>query len=339
MSKERNASNGPRVALVTGATQGLGLALVRALARRLDSTDVVYATGRDQDRLRDITAELSGPAPRPDPGNDGPAARSDPGNDGPGARSGPECDGPGAPSPTEPNGPRAQVRAEYVDVADPERAEELAATLTARHGGVDIVFSNAVMRVGPQDDSRAIVAPYAEVNNFGTTLVLRAFAPRLRDGGRLIVVASALGSLSYLAPVLHNRFDAPQTLDEVDRAVADWRDAVRDGSAFSGPWPAFVNIPSKIGQVAAVRTLARQRRASDLSRAVLLASVCPGMMNTPTSREWWDVSDAPTPEEAAEPLLDLVLQPTRPDHYGELLRDGEVIPWYPAPAPTPSPAN
>ncbi|MET8828631.1 SDR family NAD(P)-dependent oxidoreductase [Streptomyces sp. NPDC004610] len=289
--------------MVTGATQGLGLALVRALARRLDGADVVYATGRDQDRLREITAELKATD---------------------------------AQSPTNHPGTGAHIRTEHFDVSDPERAEELAATLTARHGGVDIVFNNAVMRVGPQDDARAIVGPYAEVNNFGTTRVLRAFAPRLRDGGRLIVVASALGSLSYLAPVLHSRFDAPRTLDEVDRAVADWRDAVRDGSAFSGPWPAFVNIPSKIGQVAAVRTLARQRRESDLSRDVLLASVCPGMMNTPTSREWWDVSDAPTPDEAAVPLLDLVLKPTRPDQYGELLRDGEVLPWYPAPTP---PAN
>lgn len=128
-------------------------------------------------------------------------------------------------------------------------AEELAAALTERHGGIDVVFNNAVMRVAPDDDPRAIVGPYAEVNNFATTRVLRAFAPRLRDGGRLIVVASALGSLSCLAPVLHSRFDDLAPLDDVDRAVADWRDAVRYGSAFSGPWPAFVNIPSKIGHL------------------------------------------------------------------------------------------
>ncbi|GAA0915156.1 MULTISPECIES: hypothetical protein [Streptomyces violaceusniger group] len=147
--------------------------------------------------------------------------------------------------------------------------------------------------------------------------MLRALAPRLRDGGRLIVVASALGSLRYLAPVLHSRFDDLATLDEVDRAVADWRDAVRDGSAFSGPWPAFVDIPSKIGQVAAVRTLAKRRREDDLARDVLIASVCPGMMNTPTSQGWWDVSDAPTPDEAAGPLLEPVLKPVKPEQYGE----------------------
>jgi hypothetical protein len=50
---------------------------------------------------------------------------------------------------------------------------------------------------------------------------------------------------------------------------------VRDGSALAEAWPAFINIPSKIGQVAAVRALARRRRESDLEREILLASVCP----------------------------------------------------------------
>ena len=84
-------------------------------------------------------------------------------------------------------------------------------------------FSNAVMRVGPDDDPRAIVGAYAEVNNFGTTRVLRAFAPLLRDNGRLIVVASSLGTLRYVAPVLHDRFDGLPSLDEVDTQVVAGR--------------------------------------------------------------------------------------------------------------------
>ena len=41
----------PKVALVTGATQGLGLALAEGLARRLDARDTVYLTGRDAGRV------------------------------------------------------------------------------------------------------------------------------------------------------------------------------------------------------------------------------------------------------------------------------------------------
>ncbi|NIH83662.1 SDR family NAD(P)-dependent oxidoreductase [Amycolatopsis granulosa] len=275
----------PKVAVVTGATQGLGLALVEGLAQRLSPADTVYLTGRDAGRVQEaVEAAPAG---------------------------------------------GAQIRGEVFDVADPDAAGRFAGLLRERHGGVDIVFGNAVMRVGPDDDPRDVIEPYTQVNNFGTTRLLRAFAPLVRDGGSLIVVASRLGTLYQLAPVLHHHFDGLTTLDEVDEQVAAWRDAVADGSARAGAWPGFVNIPSKIGQVAAVRALAAQRRADDLARGILVAAVCPGMINTPTSSLWWDVSDAPTPAQAAVPLLDLALEPVKPEHYGELVRHGQVVPWSP----------
>ncbi|WP_345468655.1 SDR family NAD(P)-dependent oxidoreductase [Actinoallomurus oryzae] len=284
-SASAGLATAPKVALVTGATQGLGLALVEGLAERMAPQDTVYLTGRDAGRVAQAVEAM-------------------------------------------PSG-GARVRGELLDVADPEAAGRLAARLKERHQGVDIVFNNAVMRIGPDDDPRRFVDIYAEVNNFGATRVLRAFAPLLRDGGRLIVVASSLGRLHHLAPVLHDRFDGLASLDEVDEQVAAWRDAVKDGSARAGAWPGFVNIPSKIGQVAAVRALAAQRREQDTERGILLAAVCPGMMNTPTSGLWWDVSDAPSPAEAALPLLSLALDPVDPDHYGRLVRHGEVLPWSP----------
>lgn len=278
-------STSPKVALVTGATQGLGLALVEGLALRLAPTDTVYLTGRDLDRVTEAVEAM-------------------------------------------PSG-GAHVRGELLDVANPDAAGRVAAHLTERHGGVDIVFNNAVMRIGPDDDPRKIVDTYTEVNNFGTTRVLRAFAPLVRDNGRLIVVASTLGTLHYLAPVLHDRFADLSSVDEVDKQIALWRDVVRNGRAQAGAWPGFINIPSKIGQVAAVRALAGQRREQDTARGILLAAVCPGMINTPTSAQWWDVSTAPTPAQAAVSLLDLALGPLNPAHYGELVRYGEVLPWAP----------
>ncbi|WP_439381030.1 SDR family NAD(P)-dependent oxidoreductase [Amycolatopsis lexingtonensis] len=273
----------PKAALVTGATQGLGLALVEGLAQRWSTEDTVYLTGRDAGRVAQAVEAM-------------PAGG-------------------------------ARVRGEVLDVADPHAAARLAERLADRHGGIDVVFGNAVMRVGPDDDPRAIVEEYAEVNNFGTTRLLRAFPPLLRDGGRFLVVASSFGTLRHLAPALHDRFDGLSSLDELDKRVAAWRDAVKDGSARGGDWPGFVNIPSKIGQVAAVRALAAARRDDDLARGILLAAVCPGMMNTPTSAMWWDVRDAPSPAQAAEVLLDLVSEPLDPGQYGELIRDGEVLPW------------
>jgi NAD(P)-dependent dehydrogenase (short-subunit alcohol dehydrogenase family) len=276
-----------RVAVVTGATQGLGLALVQGLAQQMNPTDTVYLTGRNYDRI-DQAIDALGSTP-------------------------------------------AEVRGSVLDVAQPDAAAQFARQLHPEHGGVDIVINNAVMRVGPDDDPGAVVDDYSQVNNFGTTRCLRAFTPLLRDGGRFLVIASSLGTLNYLAPVLWDRFDDLATLDQVDDQVAAWRDAVKDGSARGGAWPGFINIPSKIAQVSAVRALAQQRRAQDNERGILLAAVCPGMMNTPTSAVWWDVSDAPTPAQAATAVLDLVFAPTRPHHYGQLIRHGDVLPWKPLP--------
>src|SRR3954454_2575257 len=48
----------PRIALVTGATQGLGRALVEGLARRLAPTDIVLLTSRDPDRVERAVSEI-----------------------------------------------------------------------------------------------------------------------------------------------------------------------------------------------------------------------------------------------------------------------------------------
>ncbi|MDX3663618.1 hypothetical protein PV646_40560 [Streptomyces sp. ID05-26A] len=51
------------------------------------------------------------------------------------------------------------------------------------------------------------------------------------------------------------------------------------------------------------------------------------MINTPTSALWWDVSTAPTANQAATALLDLALDPLNPGHHCELVRHGEVVPF------------
>lgn len=273
-----------RIALVTGATQGLGLALVEGLAARLEPPDVVYLTGRSRERVTEACSVLAGG--------------------------------------------RADVQAEVLDVADSDSVSAAASLIAERHGGVDLVFSNAYRRVQPGDDPADVVADYVNVNNLGTTRVIRSFAPLVRDGGRLIVVASTMGTLHYLAPVLHGRFHDDASIGDVDAVVSQWSDAVRDGSALAEAWPAFINIPSKVAQVAAVRSLARERRSDDLRRGIFVASVCPGMIDTAASRAWYDMSGAQTPARAAEPLLDLVLGPD-PGHelYGELIRFGVRLPW------------
>jgi carbonyl reductase 1 len=275
----------PRIALVTGANQGLGLALATGLADRLGTAGLVLLTGRDPGRVADAVAALGEHRPR--------------------------------------------VEGRVLDVRDAGAIAGLARELRRDHGGVDIVFSNAGARIAPDQEPAAAIDELVETSNLGTTRMLRSFTPVLRPGGRMIIVASSFGRLGHLPPSLRPRFEQAGTLDAVDDVVAGWRAAVHEGRAEREGWPRWINIPSKVAQVAAVRAVAAGRRDGDLTGGTLIAAVCPGLIDTGASRPWFDdMSAAQTPARAADALLDLALAPAfDPRLYGELVRFGMVLSW------------
>jgi carbonyl reductase 1 len=275
-----------KIAVVTGANQGLGFALAERLTQELGPEDVVYLTGRSPDHVQAAAARVMRP--------------------------------------------RARVRPEVLDVSNGAAVTALAESIAARHGGVDIVFSNAAARLTPGTPWSELVGPFVDTNNLGTTRVLRAMAPILRPRGRLLVVASDFGSLRRLPAHLHERFDTDRmSLDDVDATMLAWRDAVVAGRAAQEGWPEWINIPSKVGQVAAVRVLARERRAADAGDGTLVAAICPGLIDTDASRPWFeDMRGAQTPTEAASAPLQVALaRAAQPGLYGELVQFGRVIPW------------
>ena len=282
-----------RIALVTGANQGLGLALSAGLAARMNPDNLVLLTGRHAQRVADAAAAVT---TRPET--------------------------------------RSRVLGRVLDVADTGTVTGLADELADRHGGVDIVISNAIAALTPDRPQSEQADEFIDVANGGTHAVLRSFSPVLRPGGRLIVVASSLGTLGHLDPRLHPLFDGA-TLEQVEAAVESWRTALHDGTAEEQGWPRWINVPSKVAQVAAVRAVAAQRRAADLAEGTLIAAVCPGLVDTRASRPWFDdYSHAQTPEQAARAVLNLVLaDQLDPATYGELVRFGQVRPW---PSGTPS---
>jgi NAD(P)-dependent dehydrogenase (short-subunit alcohol dehydrogenase family) len=275
---------GQRIALVTGANQGIGYALVEELAARWTPDDLVLLTGRNPTRVTEAVARAAA----------NPASV-------------------------------ARIEGRHLDVTDADAVAHLATEI----GGIDAVISNAVARITPERSQQEQADEFIAVSNGGTHAMLRSFGPILRPGGRLIVVASSLGTLGNLDERLHYLFDDGDSLDDVEAVVAAWQAAIHAGTARDLGWPEWVNVPSKVAQVAAVRAVARTRRAGDLADGTLIAAICPGLVDTATSRPWFDdFSQARTPAQAAVAVLDFVLaEPIDPATYGELVRDGRVLPW------------
>jgi carbonyl reductase 1 len=270
-----------RTALVTGANQGIGYALVEELAARLDPSDLVLLTGRNTERVEAAVERVRMNA-------------------------------------------HSQVAGRVLDVTDANAVADLAASL----GRTDIVISNAIGPLVPNRSQAEQADEFIAVANGGTHAVLRSFTPTLPPGGRLIVVASTLGTLGHLNPALHPLFENV-SLTDVESTVEAWQAAIHDGTAEAKGWPKWLNVPSKVAQVAAVRAVAAERRLRDLPEGTLVAAVCPGLVDTRASRPWFeDFSRALTPAQAARPIVDLVLSPLDPGQYGELIRFGKVLPWH-----------
>jgi carbonyl reductase 1 len=276
-----------KVALVTGANQGLGLALVRGLCQKLGDQAVVYLTARDRQRGEAAVQLLQAEGLAP--------------------------------------------QFELLDVTSGESVLMLAMRLQQRHGGVDIVISNAAARITTELPAAQQVAQFVDTNNHGTYRMLSAFAPLLNDGARFVVVASSFGSLRHLPAHLHHLFDGEQlTLDDIEETLDAYARSVEAGQATAEGWPEWINIPSKIGQVAAMRIVARRMREDAKRRDIVINAACPGLVDTDASRPWFtDMSSAQTPDQAATDVIWLATLPagsTAP--YGELVQHRAVLPFH-----------
>src|SRR5688572_17764888 len=179
------------------------------------------------------------------------------------------------------------------------------------------------------ESAASSVRAFVATNNLGTTYILERFGPLLRDGGRMLVVASSFGSLRHLPEPLHARFDRADSLHAVDDVLRAYVDAVERGTAAAEGWPDWINIPSKVGQVASMRVFARSMREVAEHRRLVIDAVCPGLIDTAASRPWFDdMSKAQTPAAAAADVVWLATTAYEPRlPYGELVQHRKVLPW------------
>ncbi|MDP3478606.1 MAG: SDR family NAD(P)-dependent oxidoreductase [Desulfoprunum sp.] len=217
-----------------------------------------------------------------------------------------------------------------LDVTGDASVAALAETIRARHGGVDIVISNAAARISRDLSQAEQVGLFVNTNNHGAYRMIRAFGPMLRDNARFIVVASGFGSLRNLSADLHGKFDiARRSLDDIEQVMDDYVHFIETDQAKAQHWPERINIPSKVGQVASIKIMARLMKEEASRRGILINAVCPGLIDTDASRPWFDdMSSAQSPAQAAEDVVWLAtLGPRIEAPYGELVQHRKVLPW------------
>ncbi|HEY5399900.1 MAG TPA: hypothetical protein VIL16_31385 [Trebonia sp.] len=114
------------------------------------------------------------------------------------------------------------------------------------------------------------------------------------------------------------------TLEDLEKLLAEYAALVEAGQDRASGWPSSINVVSKIGQVAAVRIMARDYQDEARRRGLLINAACPGLVETEASRPWFDdMSSAQSPDATA---VDVAWLATRPAGVTEPVRRAGAAP-------------
>src|SRR5438132_3424414 len=189
----------------------------------------------------------------------------------------------------------------------------------ARHAGarvpLDLLVNNA--GIGSWGADRRASARTIATNYFGSRDVTDALLPFIPDGGRIVMVSSGLGELSYMGRDLRPRFADPSlTRPALDSLLNSYLSDLEKGEAKSGGWPSAYSV-SKVAMNALTRILARELAP----RKISINSVCPGWVRTDMGGPGANRS---VPVGARSIVLGAMLPE---DATGGFYRDGKRIPW------------
>jgi carbonyl reductase 1 len=245
-----------RVATVTGANKGIGLAIVRQLALQYPRSPfssngsiplLIYLTARNESRGREALQKIFA-----DPKlKEAKALQGD--------------------------GGLTTIQYLPLDIDSEKSINEFASQIKVLHPeGIDILINNAGIALDGFD--APMVKKTLHCNYYGTMQAMQQLLPHIRDGGRLVNVASMAGRLTTkYSDAITERFQSSKTPGDVTALMEDFTKAVESNS-YQGSWPASAYAVSKAGVIGMTRAIALQNAKS--GSKVLINSCCPGYVNT-----------------------------------------------------------
>ncbi|KAI4235752.1 MAG: hypothetical protein LQ352_008066 [Teloschistes flavicans] len=285
-----------RVAAVTGANKGIGLAIVRNLALQYPSSAsnngplLIYLTARDQGRGEAAVKALQ---------NDTQLKKAKALAD---------------------DGGLASIKYHSLDISKPKSITDFAAFLKQEHPeGIDIVVNNAGIAMDGFNND--VVHQTLQCNYYGTLTATRSFLPLIRPSGRLVNVASMVGHLnSKYSSSIRSAFASSKTVDDVTKLMESFTAAVKEGKEKQQGWPSAAYAVSKSGAIGMTRAIALQHAQE--GGQVLVNSCCPGYVNTDMTRGGGNL----TPDQGARTPVFLALRDIG-GRYGEFWEHEEVSEW------------
>ena len=202
-----------------------------------------------------------------------------------------------------------------LDVTDPGSISGLAKEFPDLASRLDVLVNNA--GIGSWGADRRGSIRTIETNYFGSRDVTDALLPFIPNGGRIVMVSSGLGEMSYLGRELQGQFASPSlTRSALDKLVSSYLAALEVGDQKQAGWPSAYSV-SKIALNALTRILARELSA----RGIRVNSVCPGWVRT-------DMGGRGAPRSVPVGGRSIVLGVMLPDDATSgFYRDGKRIDW------------
>ncbi|KAK5132823.1 hypothetical protein LTR08_008625 [Meristemomyces frigidus] len=269
-----------RVAAVTGANKGIGLAIVRNLALQYPSSPLhsgpflIYLTARSAERGAEAVKTLN---------NDPQLKKA---------------------KVLAQDGGETTIKFRELDISQSKSIQAFSEFLKTEHPeGIDIVINNA--GIAMQGFDATVVKETIHTNYYGTLEATQLLLPQIRSNGRLVNVSSMAGKLNKYSDAIRDAFLQAAKAPEVSASTAlmeKFTQAVSEGKEKEAGFPSAAYAVSKAGETAFTMSIAAQEQKA--GRGVLVNVCCPGYVKTDMTRG----GGAKTPDQGAQTPVMLALQ-------------------------------